>query len=224
MSCWTEMWASLSVWEYLRYTASLTKKKHDFDQPEMKLLHHVSNHTEHCVVSPLSVKWIYSSSRRERKCWGQQNIPPQANIHASSRLQKLVSVSFKCVCVFEWDAHMQGCRRLQMSSPWAIWQRLLCPRRHPTDEDSKWAGECVCVSVCIFFIFFCLFLAVSPRHNWQAVSLISAQLLWSLHTASPLFPNTSIMLAKVWEAYGHGAVALPDSTSAQTSPGLCRGG
>lgn len=123
------------------------------------------------------------------------------------------------VCVFEWGAHMQGCRRLQMSSPWAIWQQLLCPHRHPTDEDSKWAGECV--FLCAFF--FCLFLAVSRRHNWQAASLISAQLLWSLHTASPLFPNTSIMLAKVWEAYGHGAVALPDSTSAQTSPGLCRG-
>lgn len=49
------------------------------------------------------------------------------------------------------------------------------------------ASVCVCAS---------LSPALSHRHNWQAVSLISVQLLWSLNTVLPLFPNTSIMLAK----------------------------
>lgn len=155
MSCWTEMRASLCLRESIWDILPAWQKKHDFDQPEMKLLHHVSNHTEHCVVSPLSVKWIYSSSRRERKCWGQQNIPPQANIHTSSRLQKLESVYFKCVCVCVCFSEVLGCRAVDV-------YKWVAPE--PSDSNSSaLAGtlqtkiaseqEGVCVPVCIFFVF-----------------------------------------------------------------------
>ena len=61
MSCSTEILDPLCLYslhtrKYLSYIANLTKKKHVFDEAEMKPLHHVSNHTQHCVVSPLSVK------------------------------------------------------------------------------------------------------------------------------------------------------------------------
>lgn len=69
MSCWTEILPPFISVLYPQKVFEMyckldkKKKKHVFDQPEMKLLHHVSKHTEHCVVSPLSVKWLYSSSR-----------------------------------------------------------------------------------------------------------------------------------------------------------------
>lgn len=78
------------------YIANLTKRKHVFEQPEIKALYHVSDHTEHCFVSPLSVKWLYSSSRRG-KMLRAQNIPPQANIKASSDLSSAQSCTM-CVC------------------------------------------------------------------------------------------------------------------------------
>lgn len=102
------------------------------------------------------------------------NIPPQASIQASSDLscngsnQYLLNVCARCSCS-------------------AVGVDKWVAPKPPDSSASPLAGTPPCAV---------LSSALSRRHNWQAVSLISVQLLWSLNTVLPLFPNTSIMLAK----------------------------